>query len=343
MSELGLNLASTAQQLLPKRPASDKGNNLETDGSNSGDGNNLATDGPASNKGNNLETNGSNSGDGNNLATDGPASPAEKWKNFSETYLLPLTTYSSVLFNLVSAPLRLLGKDNPIAHTLQNASLAFTKLHQIGYAASGFGTAFCKKNLFYVLSFTAEALVAALKLRKIYLFKGLASALDITPSCVLKYCPDKFDSWSESFTKTLDAIKKTMQEFIKKPKILLERDSFDRQWALFGAAFCVLGNILGFSISESLGGAIRDIGAILNDFGLFFKRGFPLARQSGKFYFGGSMLDLGANLLAKFGEKQGQAEKFGKIRDMLHELALASDRIGQKIFLHFLNQDKSQN
>ncbi len=325
------------------------GNNLAKDGPISGDGNNKATDGPQNGDGNNKATDGPTSGVGNNKATDGPKIEtngdetkktyleelATKWKKLSEKYLLPLTTHVSVGFNLVSAAIRLLGKENPIVKLLNKLSVWFTRIHQVGYSVTGLGMALCKKNLFYVLSFGLEGLVALMPLRSIYLLKGLASALDIVPSCIEKYTSDRFKQFSESLGKTWNGITKTVQEAIKNPQLLLTKDSLDKQWPIFGAALSILGNIVGFSGADTIGGGIRDIGAILNDFGLLFKNN-ATAKRSGKFYMGGSVIDLAANGVGRYGQSKGSSNGFfGNLRDALHEVALASDRMGQKYFIHY--------
>jgi hypothetical protein len=313
-----------------------------------GVGNNLAKDGPINGSGNNLPTDGPQNGDGNNKATDGPQKSfleelATKWKKFSEKNILPYSTYISVAFNLISAPIRLFGRENPIAKLLNKLSIVFTKLHQLGYAATGIGMAACKKNLFYVLSFGLEALVALLPLRSIYLFKGMASALDILPSCVEQYTKDRFNNFSESIPKILGAVWQAIKDFTKNPKKYFENKTallefVNTQVPIAGAALSILGNIIGFSGKDTLGGGIRDIGAILNDCGLLFKPN-RTAVTSGKYYAGGSLIDLAANGIGKFGQSKGSSNgMFGNIRDALHEIALASDRIGQKYFIHYNTQ-----
>ncbi len=313
-----------------------------------GVGNNLAKDGPINGSGNNKATDGPQNGDGNNLATDGPKKSfseelATKFKKFSEKNILPISTYISVAFNLISAPIRLFGRENPVAKLLNKLSIVFTKIHQLGYAATGIGMAACKKNLFYVLSFGLEALVALLPLRSIYLFKGMASALDILPSCVEKYTKDRFSNFTESLPKTIGAIWQALKDFFNEPKkYFASKESFNEllntQVPIAGAALSILGNIVGFSGKDTLGGGIRDIGAILNDFGLLFKPN-KTAVTSGRYYLGGSVVDLAANGIGKFGQSKGSSNgMFGNIRDALHEIALASDRIGQKHFIHYNSQ-----
>ncbi len=333
-------------------------NQATHDGPNHDSGNNLSTDGPelAANGqlkingvGNNLAKDGPINGSGNNKPTDGPKNQkpsfddyANKWKKFSEKYILPNTTIASVIFNLISAPLRLFGRDSIIAKFLNKVSLGFTKLHQLGYAATGIGTALSKKNLFYVLSFGLEALVALLPLRRIYLFKGMASALDILPTCIKKYTSDKFKTFRESLPKTISAIYSAMKEVFKNPQIMLSKDSLDKQWPIIGAGLSIVGNIIGFGGKDTLGGAIRDVGAILNDFGLLFNSN-STAIRSGKYYLGGSTIDLAANGIGKFGQSQGSSNGFfGNLRDAIHEIALASDRWGQKHFIHYLNEVDEQ-
>ncbi len=317
-----------------------------------GVGNNLAKDGPISGDGNNKATDGPQNGDGNNKATDGPEKSnfeknAHKWKEFSETHLLPKSTKVSVLFNLISAPLRLLGQDNPIAKLLNKLSIGFTKLHQLGYAATGIGTALTKKNLFYVLSFGLEAIAGLLPLRKIYLFRGMASALDILPTAIKKYSKDEFKTFGESLPKTFNGIWSAIKDLWKNPQKFMSKegimDFLNTHVPIAGAALSILGNIIAAFGKDTLGGGVRDIGAIFNDFALLFS-GDKEGIKSGQYYFGGSTIDLAANAVGKYGQSKGTSNGiFGKIRDCIHELALASDRWGQYLFVKFLNKQKHSN
>jgi len=316
----------------------------------SGVGNNLATDGPQNGDGNNLATDGPQNGDGNNLATDGPSQfekLAKKWKEFSETHILPKSTKVSVLFNLISAPLRLLGQNNPIAKILNKLSGICTTIHQLGFAATGIGTGLFKKNIFYLISFGIEALAGILPLRKIYLFRGMAAALDILPTCVKKYTKNEFKNFGESLPKTCGAIWQAMKDFCQNPKKYFANkenrlELLNTQIPIIGAGLCILGNIVA-SFKDTLGGAIRDVGAILNDCALLFS-GDKDGVRSGQYYLGGSVTDLGANIVGKYGQSQGSNNgKFGNIRDCIHELALASDRWGQMLFAKFLNKTKDQD
>ncbi len=327
-------------------PTSGVGNNLSTDGPDANrTGNNLSTDGPDANRtGNNLLTDGPEASRvGNNLSTDGPKQKsefkekAEAWKKYSEKNILPVTTFISVGFNLISAFFRLFGKNNPIVKLLNKLSLNVTRIHQIGYGLSGIGTALAKKNLFYLFSFGSEIAVAFAKLRNMYLWKGLPSSLDIVPSCIKKYTKDEFESFSESIPKTLDGIWKTMKEALMNWRIMLKPESLVKQWPIIGAALSILGIAIGVTVHEKIGSGIRDIGAVLNDCGLLFNES-ATAKKSGRYYIGGSSIDFAANLVGK----KDDTGVLGNIKDSLHELSLASDRLGQKNFLHFVNEEESE-
>jgi hypothetical protein len=309
------------------------GNQVRRDGPSNGTGNNLSHDGP-------IKT----SGEGNNTITDGPKKQVKSLSPFEEQckYYGELLTHklskkiawASAILNFISAPLRLI-KNNPFTKFINQISLKLTKSHQFVYGFSGILKSLRKRNPLHLASFVLEAITSLFKLRQIYIFKSLASNTDILPFCIehLTGGSSEFNSFKEGWQDTWTAIKQMLGEVRRDPSILLKKENLNRHLPVVSVIASTIGAALGLLRDDIVGGIIRNIGGIGNDFGLLFSQKLTEIK-SGKWYTGGSLLDLGARILQIIGDKLGiNNDTLAGARDMLHELALGSDKVGQRYFL----------
>jgi len=330
------------------------GNNVSHDGplaKTSGSGNNVSKDGPSektSGIGNNVSKDGpltKTNGTGNNISHDGPKVSETSldedlsiWKKQAEKYGKVLSNqvsgkvaWTAAILNFISAPLRLLPH-NPLAKIINNISLKLTQLHQLVFGIGGLLMSLRKNNPLHTVSFAWEAISACFGLREIYLFKAIASNTDILPFCVEHITPPTFKSYSEGTNKTLAALGQMIKEIKDNPGILLQKKALDKHVPIVGVALSTLGVLLGLK-NDIVGGLIRNIGGIGNDFGLLFKDK-KNEKTSGQWYVSGSIFDMGARLAQVFGDACGfNKQAVSRTRDFLHELALGADKIGQRYFL----------
>ena len=258
-------------------------------------------------------------------------------ENFVATKLVKYTTISSALVNIISAPVRMFDDTNPLKKIINNISMLFTKGHLLTYATAGMDSAIKQRNPFLVFSFAVEGIAALLKLRGIYLFRGIATGIDGAVSAIKdRFKKVQYKTFSEGFFHNIEAVKQMGQEVLTQPKRIFE----GAHMATFASLTAAVGAVIGMTIQEQVGGFIRDTFGGIGDLGIF-KFNHPLARQSGFLYLGGTILDLSARvfnkgLAAMLGVKNVGA--FEKLRDAFHECAIAFDRWGQYFFLRY-NQE----
>lgn len=267
------------------------------------------------------------------------------FESFISKQLVKFTTASSIIVNLISAPVRLFDNNNPLKQIINHISMFFTKFHLATYSISGLFTAIKKKNPFLIFSYLTEGLAAMpfLGLRNIYLFRGIATGIDGAAAGVIgKYKKSEFTSYKQAWNEVIEAVKDTTLEFLKK---------FSADWthifrlegpdiAIFASLIAACGGVIGMTINEKIGGIIRDVFGAGGDVGIVSIDN-EVAKKSGMFYLAGSILDLAARVFNKIvpgiiGVKDTSA--FEKIRDAFHEVSIASDRLGQYHFLRFTEQ-----
>ncbi len=284
--------------------------------------------------------------------TDGTPEKAEHTienpiKDFISNTLITWTTASSAMVNLLSAPVRLFHDDNPLKKIINHVSMFFTKAHLGAYSVAGLFSAVEQKNPLLVFSFFTEGIAAFMNLRNIYLFRGIATGIDGAVAGIKdKHKRSNFSSYSEGWQHSLETIQKSFKDFgtkfAKDPWHLFKLDGSDI--AIFASLLASVGGVMGMTINEKIGGAIRDISGAVGDYGIF-KLDNPLAKSAGFLYLGGSILDLAARVFNKgvaaiLGVNNPSA--FEKLRDAFHECAIAFDRGGQYFFLRYNQQDNKK-
>ena len=267
-------------------------------------------------------------------------------KEFITKKIPEYTTYSSALVNIISAPIHLFEDSNPLKKIINKISMIFTKIHLGAYSVSGIITALKQKNPFLIFSFFTEGVAAFLGLRKIYMFRGIATGIDGAVAGIKdKYKKSEFSSFKEGWNFTINSIKHSASELLKKIsqegiKTKLEGSEI----AIFASLVAALGGFLGMTVNEKIFGAVRDIFGGLGDIGIF-KLDNPLAKSSGMAYLSGTLMDLTARVFNKsiasiLNIKDTNA--FERLRDSFHEAAIALDRIGQLLFLKY-NQETDKD
>jgi hypothetical protein len=269
---------------------------------------------------------------------------SQNLQDFISKKLVKYTTYSSGLLNIISAPIHLFDDKNPIKKIINSISMLFTKIHLGTYSVSGLIIALKQKNPFLVFSFLTEGVAAFLGLRKIYLFRGIATGIDGAVGGIKnKYKKSMFDSYADGWKFTVDSVKHSAKELyqkiLKDPMHIFKLDGSDI--AIFASLTAALGGFLGMTINEKIFGAVRDIFGGLGDIGIF-KLDNPLAKSSGLAYLSGTLMDLTARVFNKgianiLNIKDTNA--FERLRDSFHEAAIALDKIGSLLFLQY--QDES--
>ncbi len=267
-------------------------------------------------------------------------------EDFLSKKVIVATTLSSMLINMLSAPIHLL-KNNPIKDVINKISMIFTKIHLLAYSANGLLCARRQKNPFLLFSFFTEGVAAFLGLRHIYLFRGIATGIDGAITGIKdKYKKSEFSSYAEGWQHSWNATKTTFKDFaskfIKDPMHITRLDGADI--AIFASLLAAVGGLFGMTVHEKTGGTVRDVSGGFGDFGIF-KLNNPLAQKSGFFYLGGSILDLAARVFNKgiasvLGVKDTEA--FDRLRDAFHEFAIAFDRAGQFFFMRY-NEQTDEN
>ncbi len=268
-------------------------------------------------------------------------------KDFISNTLITWTTASSALVNLLSAPVRLFHDDDPLKKIINHISMFFTKAHLGAYSVAGLISAIEQKNPLLIFSFFTEGIAAFMNLRNIYLFRGIATGIDGAVAGIKdKHKRSNFSSYSEGWQHSIQTIQKSFKDFgtkfAKDPWHLFKLDGSDI--AIFASLLASVGGVMGMTINEKIGGAIRDISGAVGDYGIF-KLDNPLAKSAGFLYLGGSILDLAARVFNKgvaaiLGVNNPSA--FEKLRDAFHECAIAFDRGGQYFFLRYNQQDNKK-
>lgn len=269
--------------------------------------------------------------------------------NTLDKKVMPLTAFGSALINFISAPTRLLEDDNPLKKLINNISMFGTKLHLGLYGAIGMWTAHEHKNPLLLFSFAVECLSSLFDLRKIYLFRGIATGIDGAVGAFKDRYEERnpgkdftHKNYSEGLKTNLKLFKEIVSELKANPKSLIELKGAPTLVA--SSILMVAGSLFGLTINDKIGASVRDIFGGFNDFGLTQLEN-KTARKSGGFYLLGTFKDLLARFFTADNAKLfGVTEiaKFERGRDVLHELALGFDRIGQYYFLRF-NQEGNAN
>jgi hypothetical protein len=260
--------------------------------------------------------------------------------------LLGFSTGISASLNVVSAIFRLTEDSNPIKKIVNFVSMLFTKAHQILYSLNGLSSGLKQKNPILSFSFSLEGLASLFDLRKMYLFRGIATALDAIPAALENKTKQRFyGSYSEAWSKLWSAFKETLRETKNNPGDLIKEfkqigasknDSGEKTLVTSSLA-TILGSLWGLFINEAVGGSGRDFTGAFGDIGLFMKDD-KLAKLSGFFYALGSGKDFIARIFnKKIANWLGIAEidKFTRFRDFFHELSIASDKFGQLFFAKY--------
>jgi hypothetical protein len=261
--------------------------------------------------------------------------------------LVTLTTVSSAAINILSAPVRLLDKTNPLKKIINSISMSFTKTHLVTYGINGLKAAWEQKNPFLIFSFAIEALAALFDLRAIYLFRGIATGADGAVAAVKERYenlnPGKqfaFNSFAEGFSYIKNDFLQLFNDIKSNPKLIYSSSNH----SLLASGVCmIVGAVVGLTINDKLGAAIRDITGGANDLGLAFSKN-KLAKTAGILYATGSFKDLIARFFSPdIGKLLGikDLELFTRMRDFFHELAIAFDRGGQYYFLKY-NQSSNK-
>ena len=264
---------------------------------------------------------------------------AEKKQDWVDEFvsqkLLKLTTFSSVLMNLISAPVRLYNDDNPLKNLINKASMALTKSHLLTYAVSGVNNAIKEKNPFLLFSFIVEGISAFFGVRQIYLFRGLASGIDGAIAGIQDRKRSKGENtthktWGESFRDYKKEVMDVTKEFINDPSTFTRTDGVHK--GVISSWLMVLGSAFGIGVNDTVGAGIRDTAGAVNDWSLIEYKS-KKAKTSGAFYLSGSIMDFAAHMF-------GMIDGFKPFRNVFHEFAIAADRMGQYLFLRYLEENK---
>jgi hypothetical protein len=263
--------------------------------------------------------------------------------------VMPVTAFGSAILNFISAPIRLFDDDNPLKKLINKVSMFGTKLHLALYGAIGMMTAHEQKNPFLLFSFAVECLSSMFDLRKIYLFRGIATGIDGAVGAFKDRFEErnpgkdfKHQSYSEGFNKNISLFKEIINEIKENPMKVVKLEGAPTLVA--SSILMVFGSVFGLTVNDALGASVRDIFGGFNDFGLTQLES-KIARKSGGFYLLGTFKDLIARFFTEKNAKVfgvTEVEKFKRGRDVMHELALGFDRIGQYYFLRF-NQEGNTN
>ena len=255
-------------------------------------------------------------------------------KDLVSKKLLKFTTAASVVVNLISAPVRLYDDENPLKKIINHISMIATKSHLLTYAASGLNNAIKDKNPFLLFSFAIEGLSAMFGIRKIYLFRGIASGVDGAIAGVQNRYKEQgkaasHDNFVDSFKDYFGEIKNITKEFFADPlQTLFRNDGVHK--GIMSSWLMILGSFFGLTVNDSIGAGFRDGAGAINDYSLIEYES-KTAKTSGAFYLSGSIFDFAAHLF-------GMNDKYKPFRNVFHEVAIALDRVGQYLFLRCLEE-----
>ena len=290
------------------------------------------------------------------LATDFDNKKTDTEKSFIQIVnqkIMPTSAFGSAIINLVSAPLRLFEDSNPIKKIINSISMLSTKINLALVGAMGMYTAHEQKNPLLLFSYAVEALSTIFDLRKIYLFRGIATGIDGAVGAFKErhetQNPGK-DFIHKNYTEGFQTCKKHFVDIIKEFYDSIKKNPLSifkpkGQHTLVGSSLMmVFGSIFGMTINEKLGAFVRDLFGGLNDVGLVQLDNSKTARNAGIFYLMGTFKDFIARFFNEANaEKYGikEVEKFKRGRDVMHELTFAFDKLGQFFFLRY-NQEKNK-
>ncbi len=265
--------------------------------------------------------------------------------NTLDKKVMPFTAFGSALVNFISAPSRLFDDSNQLKKIINKISMLGTKLHLALYGAIGMWTAHEQKNPLLLISFGVECLSSLFDLRKIYLFRGIATGIDGAVGAFKDRFEDrnpgkdfKHKDYKEGWKTNLTLFKEIFKEIKENPIKVAKLEGAPTLVA--SSILMVIGSVFGLTVNDKIGASIRDIFGGFNDFGLTQLEN-KTARKAGGFYLLGTFKDLIARFFTEKNAKifgVTEVEKFKRGRDAMHELALGFDRIGQYYFLRF-NQD----
>lgn len=277
----------------------------------------------------------------------------EKTPDFINTLdktVMPITAFGSAIMNFISAPTRLFDDDNPLKKIINKVSMFGTKLHLALYGAIGMWTAHEKKNPLLLFSFAVESLSSIFDLRKIYLFRGIATGVDGAVGAFKDRFEEKnpgkdfkHKSYGESLKENSKLFGEIFNEIKQNPMQIVKLEGAPTLVA--SSILMVFGSIFGLTVSDKAGALIRDVFGGLNDFGLTQLKN-KTARKSGGFYLLGTFKDLMARFFTEKNAKVfgvTEVEKFTRGRNLMHELALGFDKIGQYYFMRFQQQGNAAN
>lgn len=257
--------------------------------------------------------------------------------NIFSKSLLPITSFGSVAINLISAPVRLYKDENPLKKLINKVSMFATKSHLLTYAASGINNAVKSKNPLLLFSFAVEGMSALFDLRKIYLFRGIASGIDGAVAGIQDRYKNQgketdHSSFSESFKDYFSEIKTVTKEFFDSPYETLTRSDGVHKGVISSWGM-IFGSIFGLGVNDTVGAGLRDATGAINDYSLIEYKSRK-AQKAGGFYLSGSIIDFVAHTC-------GFNENSKPFRDVFHEIAIALDRIGQFWFMRYLEEEKT--
>ena len=260
------------------------------------------------------------------------------FKEFISQKLLKLTTLASVAVNLISAPVRLYDDDNPLKKLINKISMFLTKSHLLTYSASGLNNAIKEKNPFLLFSFAVEGLSALFGLRQIYLFRGIASGVDGAIAGIQDRSKHqgkslKHNNYVDSFKDYFNEIMKVTKEFFANPMQTLTRSDGVHK-GVMSSWLMIIGSFFGLTVNDSIGAGFRDGAGAVNDYSLIEYESTK-AKTSGAFYLSGSIFDFAAHLF-------GMSDKYKQFRNVFHEVAIALDRVGQYLFLRYLEESEEE-
>ena len=272
----------------------------------------------------------------------------EDFINTIDKKVLPITSFGSAIINFISAPTRLFDDDNPLKKMINKISMFGTKLHLSLYGLMGMLTAHKQKNPFLLFSFAVESLSSMFDLRKIYLFRGIATGIDGAVGAFKDRFQEKnpgknfeHKNYADGFHKNIELFKEIFNEIKANPMKVL---SLEGAPTLVASSIAMIaGSIFGLTVNDYIGASIRDVFGGFNDFGLTQLES-KIARKSGGFYLLGTFKDLIARFFTEKNAKVfgvNEVEKFKRGRDVMHELALGFDRIGQYYFLRYNQEDNT--
>lgn len=287
---------------------------------------------------------------------DTPSNPAGSSKPQEEPSLLDaisnfitgngvaITTFVSTALNIVSAPLRIAKADqSKLSDKFNKVSMFATKTHLIALAFSGIKAAIDEKNPLLVASYIAEGMCAlAGNVRDLYLMRGLATALDPLSGAFAHKIGRGFKSFGECTVKSWDAFSEMIKEILQDPLVIFKEQKGHDIVVSSIVTFC--SSLYGLFVNDKVGGTMRDLSGALSDIGVY-RLPSDKAQVAGISYIAGSVFDCIARFFSHdtaklFSPDRKLGNVFEGLRNTMHEIGIALDRIGQFLFLRY-QQDET--